>query len=500
MRILCLGNNTEDTDVKTNDLARLDSLPCHGLLSEIEESIDFNQLTESGYYHSSVYDIEFGRLIELANLFDTLIILDQSKEQYTHPDAFYKTIRLAREVKKTKSVVLLNKTFEQDIDFFEKLVETNKSFCIFPFIELLTHNTNTTVCCRSIEPITPIKDLKNFKTDPNYQAIRKKMLQGELVPEHCSFCYKLEDKNVLSARQQETVEWANRLNLTNLEDLNNITKPAYFEVRPSNICNLQCRMCRPSSSNLIAREYQKLKLIDNYEEFEYSNFDIIEFDNIQKLYVAGGEPTAMTQFYDFLDRCISTNNTDFEFVINTNAVKINNKFKDKAKQFSNMQFIISIDGVDKVNHYIRWPSEWNTLIDNARYLQQNHVISFNVTVSIYNVSSLFNLLEFFDCNFPGVLVHCQYADSTNDILSPMNFPNNELVLKNLLLIRTLKCYSNDPLLSSTIEGLINYYKQNPVLDIDRLRQFFEFNDKLDGSRNVKLIDFVPELEKSRKLL
>lgn len=500
MKILCLGNNTRDTDARTRKLAKLNSMPCHGLLSELEEPITPDQLQESGYYHSSVYDIEFGRLIDLAKSFDTVVILDQPKEQYTHPDAFYKTIRLARHLKKTQSVDFIDSTYEQDIDFFEELVKTNKSFCIFPFIELVTLNNNATVCCYSTTPIVPIKELKDFATDPHYQEIRSKLMSGQLIPDHCSSCYELEEQHILSPRQQQTIEWANRLNLSGLKELSTITKPAYYEVRPNNICNLQCRMCIPKHSNLIAQEFKLLNLINDYEEIEYSDFDIVEFDNLQKLYVAGGEPTATTQFYNFLDRCISSNNTNFEFVINTNAVKISNKFRKQARQFSNMQFIISLDGYDQLNHYIRWPSEWATVIDNTKYLHKHHIISFNTTVSIYNVTGLFTLLKFFDCNFPGILVHCQYARSPNDILSPMNFPDAKLALESLLPIRTLRCYHNDPLLSSSIEGLISNYEKDLKPDLNSIRQFFEFNDKLDGSRNIKLIDYIPDLEKYRKLL
>jgi hypothetical protein len=258
-------------------------------------------------------------------------------------------------------------------------------------------------------------------------------------------------------------------------------------------------MCLPKHSNLIEREYKLLNIVSDYEEIEYSDFDIVEFDNLRKLYVAGGEPTAMPEFYNFLDRCISTSNTDFEFVINTNAVKISNKFRGLSQKFSNMQFIISLDGYDQVNHYIRWPSDWKTVIDNIEYLHEHHIISFNTTVSIYNVTGLFALLEFFDCNFPGILVHCQYARSTNDILSPMKFPNAGLALESLLPIRNLRCYHNDPLLASSVEGLISNYEKNLPPDIDLLKEFFEFNDKLDKSRNIKLIDYIPTLEEYRKL-
>ena len=53
------------------------------------------------------------------------------------------------------------------------------------------------------------------------------------------------------------------------------------------------------------------------------NFSFINFTNLKKLYVAGGEPTAMPEFYMFLDKCIGLKQTDFEFVINTNATNNN---------------------------------------------------------------------------------------------------------------------------------------------------------------------------------
>ena len=76
-----------------------------------------------------------------------------------------------------------------------------------------------------------------------YQKIRQSMIRRQTLPNHCNVCYKIEDKGIQSARQEETVEWALKLNLTSTDDLKTITDPVYYEVRPSNICNLMCRMC-----------------------------------------------------------------------------------------------------------------------------------------------------------------------------------------------------------------------------------------------------------------
>jgi uncharacterized Fe-S cluster-containing radical SAM superfamily protein len=448
-----------------------------------------------------VYDIEHGRLVALATEFDSIIMLDQPKEQYSHPDAFYKTVTLVKSLPNGK---FIDTDYANSIDFFENLVDTNKSFCIFPFIELLTNQRSdgcTTVCCRSMTPVAHVSEITNWQTNKNYQEIRNKMLNGTTIPDHCSSCYDLESKHIRSARQQETVEWANRLNLTSLQDLANITHPSYYEIRPSNICNLQCRMCGPTSSHLIGREYKKINLVSKIPPKERSDFGMVNFTNLKKLYVAGGEPTAMTEFYDFLDLCIQQNKTDFEFVINTNATKLSNRFKTQLKEFSNIQFIVSLEGVGALNHYIRWPSAWETIVENMRYLKKNgHFITTNTTVSIYNVLGLYDLLKFFDDNFPGMLVHSSSCISQNDILSGFKFPYPELALRQLLPIQQLKCYDNDRLLKSFIDGIITHYQSTPEIDLDRLKLFFEFNDKLDRSRDIKLDDYIPELEQARKLI
>jgi sulfatase maturation enzyme AslB (radical SAM superfamily) len=251
---------------------------------------------------------------------------------------------------------------------------------------------------------------------------------------------------------------------------------------------------------LIAREYKKLNLITDLPNKEFADFDFIKFDQLKKLYVAGGEPTAIIELYDFLDRCIVNKQTDFEFVINTNATKLNSRFKQQIKHFNNLQFIVSIDGFEGLNHYIRWPSDWNTIIDNVQYLKQhNHVVSFNITVSIYNVAHLAKLLTFFDTEFPNTLVHCQLAESNNDVLSALNYPQTDQVIDNLKQVQQLNCYKNDLLLSSFIDGIITHYQTRKVVDWNKLSKFFQFNELLDQSRNIKLKDYLSELSQFKEI-
>lgn len=488
-KVLCLGNNSLDTDTVTRRLAKEASTACWGLITEIKN-------VEIGYYHSSIYDVNFEKLLGIIKRFDSLIVLDQS---WSDPDMLVKTIELATVAESFIDVCWLNDSYKIANSFFKNLVETNKSFCIYPFIELLVQNGSTTVCCRSYTPITALDKLQDWQTDPKYKKIRDKMLAGKLLPDHCQTCYSLESKNIISPRKKDTVEWANRLGITSIDDLSNIKTPVYYEVRPSNICNLQCRSCGPQSSNLIEKEYIKIGLHDTDIIYTYFDFSIINFDNLRSLYLAGGEPTAMPELYEFLEKCISTNNVDFDFTINTNAVKFSDKLKKLFSHFTNLQFIVSIDGYKEVNHYVRWPSEWGSIIENIQYLiDQGHNVIFQSVVSIWTVSRFHQLLKFIDDKFTGLSIHIIFATSTDDLFSPFNFPDRITTKNNLKQITELKFYQNDLVFKNTIDGLIKYFETAPPFDEKKLKRFFEFNDRLDQSRNIRLKDYIPELEEYRK--
>jgi pyruvate-formate lyase-activating enzyme len=494
-KILCLGNNTEDTDIRTRELSEHAGLVCHGLLSELENPLSLWSHSLPGYYHTSIYDIEFGNLVKLMDAFDEVLVLDQPAEEWSHPDGFYRTLQVVN--KTIAPVHFINETMQETFDYFSSLVKANKSFCIFPFVEMLVNYDHTTVCCRSSRPVTRLEELKDFRTDPGYQDIRKKMLVGQLLPEHCSSCYNLENQGIISARQQETVEWAYRLGIKNLQDLDNIEKPTYYEVRASNKCNLQCRMCNPESSHLIEREYRKIGLIPKTKMIRkkyQTGFDIVDLEAASKIYIAGGEPTVMKEFYTFLQQCIEQKKTHIELLINTNGTNINEKLRSKLVHFQNLQFMFSIDGYNYLNHYIRWPSKWHDIINNWKELRsRGHKVHVNTTVSIYNIASLHELYEFIDQNFPNTLVHCNVAEN----LSPYLFPDKNLVLESLSKVKKTNCYHNDPLFASGIDGLYKHFQDQHKLQ--DLTDFFRLNDSLDLSRGVSLAEYVPNLDLYRKI-
>ena len=480
MKVLCLGNNHKHTDELTSKLGNN-----QGLITNIDIEL------QDGFYHTSVLDLTHREILELAQQFDRVIVLDQPVEQWNHPAEFHATQDVAKKI--GNKVSWQNHDAKLQLEYWQNLVKTNKSFCIFPFIELLTQNGHTTVCCRSDTPVQRIDKLHDFATDEEYSKIRKAMLTGKSLPEHCRLCYNLEDKGIISTRQDETVEWAMRLDLKTVDDLNDITEPVYYEVRPSNTCNLMCRMCSPMFSSLIEKEQKQLgKIPQEYTE-EYSNFDIVKIEHVLKLYVAGGEPTAMPEFYDFLRKCVRRKYTDFEFIVNTNAMKVSSLLLELGSHFENLQYIISIDGYKQHNDYARWRSKWETIVDNAHRLQDNgHKIHFNTVLSLWTVFDYHKLIHFLDSEFPDCLIHGQYANRR----SPFVFEYSQEQIDNLKSIRKTKIYHNNAMFKSFIDGTIHSAEQSAV-DKKALEQFFTYNDELDNARDSRLNDYIPMLEQLR---
>ena len=74
------------------------------------------------------------------------------------------------------------------------------------------------------------------------------------------------------------------------------------------------------------------------------------------------------------------------------------------------------------------------------------------------------------------------------------------MLSKLDKIVDLDCYHNNAMLQNFIDALIAKFKLPAEIDIPRLTEFFYYNDTLDKSRNINLVDYIPELAHARSLL
>jgi len=496
-KILCVGDNSSDTDLRATAMATENATVNHGLIDS-----DTFVPVDAGYYHVSLPDVPAGGIIKIAPHFDSIVMLDQPHAAWSHHKILLSTYRLMINLESLGYPVVYkqNQNIQAYENFFTEMLEKNKSFCMYPWIERIEEGGKFKLCARSKEmPMTFSTD--NWQSNPNYAQFRQSMLAGKKLP-NCSVCYSYEEKGIESYRQFESKEWISKLNIQSVEDLEKIAHPYYYEVRLSNKCNLACRGCRPEYSNRIEEEYKKFNIVYKQPQtWDYSTIDIIDIDTLtpeSRVYLTGGEPTVMRDVYEFMERCIELGKTDFDFTIGTNAAVISKKFLNLSEKFTNMNFSTSLDGYGPVNDYWRWGSEWDQVIANTKALEaQGHTISINCVPGIYNVTNLHLLFEFLDQEFPNAGMYLQL--NYNNEQSAFNHPDAELVLESMRRCQqTTTYYVDGKSVKSGIDSLIAHYSNNPVCDLTSLKQFFEYNDQLDRARNVQLADYIPELEECRK--
>lgn len=495
-KILVLGNETRDTDHQVQILADQDLGRNHGLLSDPHQDIQ-----EPGYYHTTVVDLNEGQIEKLARSFDEILWLDQDQKTYPHYRTFVRTFRLIRslEEKGMNTVYHLNKNAVR-ISFWWDFLRQNKSFCFQPFVALVPDTDYTNICPKSKIPIKPPQDIKDWRTDPDYRVLRDSMLQGQQMPGYCQDCYHKESKGVESARQFETLEWAMRLEFDDPWEFDQITDPLMYEIRPSNKCNIMCRTCDDARSHLIERENIKLNIPLIPWRFRDLPFEQINLDKALRIYVGGGEPTIMPEFYAFLQKCVEAQHTDFELCIGTNGMKISKKLIDLLEHFSDVVFSFSFDGYSRVNDYIRWRSDFETVRRNAHLVQSlGHKIGMQTVPSMYNATRLHEVFEFYDREFPGCSSLVQAATGRDDILLPWNHPDRDMVLASLERCRGTDQYlMSGRSLKSYVDSMFDIYSDPDYrCDLNMLKKFFDYNDMLDKSRGSHLGDYIPELQQAR---
>ena len=499
-KILCIGNETVDTDNMVSKLAVENSTLNHGLIADA-----LFMPKKSGYYHTSLADISAGEiLLDLAARFDLVMMLDQSVDSYPHWKSFVNTFRLMINLEKQRyQTDFRSNIHNKKILYWHNLVHNNKSFCLVPFMTLSNDYGHATLCFKNALPITKIKDIADWSTDPKYAPIRNNMISGIAMPDKCNVCYEREQEGGESARQFETFEWAIKLRLDDVEDARSIKDPVVYDIRPSNKCNIMCRMCDDKHSHLIEEEYKKIgwQTVTDQWKFQAFPYEKINYDTVERIYWAGGEPTVMPEFYAFLRDCLAKNQLDFDLNIGTNGQKISNRLMDLLKEFPRVTFNVSIDGYQRINDYIRWLSDFDTIRDNCFRIQQGgHTLSFQTVFSMWNATRIHEIFEFYDRDFAGCNTLVQPASNIHGFLGPWHNPLREQVLESMYKCKQTKvCYNNGRNTEHLLDEIVNRYT-NHDYDPKILARFFEYNDKLDQARDSKLIDYIPELEQARKMI
>jgi len=510
MRILVLGNNTKDTDDQVKELAEKAGTYNHGLVETTDQ--DFSQ---HGYYHTTLIDLSPGEIMKFVHQFDEVMVLDQPARSWDSQKPRLSTYKLITSLERQSNRLGLkvsgtdNHSFV-DMKYWTDLFKSNRSFCAYPWIVHSQDKVDANklnLCARSSHEVTSLKDLGNWQTNPAFTKIREKMKRGEKLPGTCRVCYKYEDRGLTGYRTHDSLDWIARLGLKNIKDFDKIDSPYYYELRLSNRCNLMCRMCTPQHSHLLKQEFEENPGLVNSGQMDdptqsWTDTGVVDIEKLtskHKVYLTGGEPIIMHEVYAFMRQCIDLRKTDFLFTLGTNAQRLNPLFLNLASKFSNMHFSVSIDGYGKVNDYIRWKSDFDTIIKNCHILiNQGHQITWNHVPTIWGVHRTHELFEYVSEHFPKVPLYLQY--NRVEITSAFKSPLIEETIESMERCKKTILYTSDGKdCTSGIDAFYDHYSRYKV-NKDDLKKFFTWNDLMDKARNISMADYIPELDRCRTML
>jgi organic radical activating enzyme len=440
----------------------------------------------------------------------------------------------------------------------------SKTFCVLPWIHFATRpNGDMRLCCNANSSgagtdheIGLVKNETgrpaNFGRETPMSAwnneymrdVRLTMMEGK-IPASCAKCHKEEYNGVASKRIWETGTWVeDGIDLPELikqteEDGTVPENLVYLDLRLGHTCNLKCIMCSPHDSSMWVADHKKVYPIfqakelkeqmawnsDTFDNYWYENPDFwkemyAQIPNLKQVYFAGGEPLLIKEHKLFLEEIIRQGYADKILVrYNTNGLLVDNAIIDLWKKFKKVKVGFSIDAVGDRNYYIRYPSDWNTIEENLRKLDNtpdNIQVSIATAIQILNIKHLPELAKWkVQQNFKKV----NFENVTGGIQAGGGIVNMHLLyIPTFLSIRCLPEYDKEEVRKSFAD-LANwlhtnyrqdedFWKNNPygwkrwqaVLDFmdaedhtSQLPAFVEYIEKMETVRGTDFVKTFPEL-------
>ena len=235
--------------------------------------------------------------------------------------------------------------------------------------------------------MTNAKEFKTFRDLHKSQWLKKIELDMTLDawPDECIRCKQTEEVTGESIRTKS---------ITRHKMLHPL-KNDYLVVGGvlDNICNSACQTCNSSLSTKIGSlESKKYPRINNYEKFwKLPQKRIVEVD------VNGGEPTASKNYKKILANL--PRNTKI-VRMNTNGSRMIPELENILKKGTMVIVTLSLDGVDNIHDYVRWPIKWSNYtktVDAYKKLKSKYKLlklDFWTTVSCLNVIDLPKIIEY----------------------------------------------------------------------------------------------------------
>jgi len=239
---------------------------------------------------------------------------------------------------------------------------------------------------------------------PESKKVRLGMLKGE-KPGPCERCWKVEEGGVPSFRQRSEFLFDKIPLDPNEED----PVPYYYDIRVGRICNLACKMCFSDASTRWDEVVRKLKWLPvvhedaNYNWFSEPNNQLMLKESIGKsiskygeiqLLFGGGEALLHKQCIKFISSLDDVTKSSINLSFVTNCTMLPESFFDIIKPFKSVKFHVSLEGVGRVNDFIRFPSVFSEIRTNfMAMIEHGYDVEFVSTLQVYNIWNFWEVAE-----------------------------------------------------------------------------------------------------------
>lgn len=378
----------------------------------------------------------------------------------------------------------------------------SKPLCYAPFIGLYaTGYADYAPCCVS-EKSELSMTAEQYWVSDEMKQLRQQLLDGEW-PSSCSYCERKKSKGLRADVDFWNTFYENSEVEIDLAIGNTSGAPLYLDYRPSNVCNLKCRMCVPNASNQIEQEInlnphlgkwrkahnRSLKYVNELSEYLGSV-------KLKQIKILGGEPTLDENVITLLENLIENHSNNLpELRFTTNGTNLNARFRRIMERFPDIHVCYSVDAANATYDYIRSNGNWNK---TRKQIEENfdtrlaraNKRGFNAVVMPYNQFTLNELLDWF---------YSLYKRGHNDFY--VNFDDSDIYYTSMsailpddmaAFIERTQAWIDDiePGFVQCIDGidrlmdLLHSVEHNP----EHYAAFVRYNRELDAVRNTKLTD------------
>lgn len=297
--------------------------------------------------------------------------------------------------------------------------------------------------------------------------------------------------------------------------------PVDWQIDLGNYCNSACLFCHPSSSSMLATDWLKAGLIDQVPPNSWCNDPakleefvqvLIDTPNLKYLHFIGGETLITPAFKTILQRLVDAGKSKTITVgFTTNLTVWMRGTVDLLDQFEQINLGLSIEALDPVNDYARYPSNVDhikLMLDDWVKLakEKGWLVQLRTTPTILTVNKLDTIYDYAfergvsveSCNFladpvymrPSVLPPAERKAAIHKLQQWVNEHKKESV-KHIINTRDPNVVYDQ--IIQDAESYIQYLHKQPD-ESEQLPVLVEYLKQMESIRGNSVLDYLPEYE------